>query len=367
MTRTLAAAVCLGLVAWAGTARADTIYLKNSKKTLTGTIGAETAKGITFKGLKEVVPAEDVRDIDYDVKPADVRLKAYLPATLAEAKVRSATTDKERLKELDVAIAKYQAGLPKIDPAQKFARRQMAFKVAFLTAEKAELTGGAGAKVVAIGKLKDFWKKNPDCWQIARVLKKLTQMQVEQKAFDDAAETLKALAEAPVSEAVRQEAELAGAQLSMKAGKYDDARQKLEAIAGKLPKDSPAGQKARVAQAECLAAVKNLPAARDVVQKVLAEAKGPDVKAAAYNILGYCDLQADNLKEARWAFLWVDLVYNQSPAEHARALYYLNQVFSRMNEPDRAHECLEALLNDRQFAGLDYQRKAQEERKQQGQ
>ena len=45
-------------------------------------------------------------------------------------------------------------------------------------------------------------------------------------------------------------------------------------------------------------------------------------------------------------------------AEHAKALYYLSEVFTALGEGERARECLDQ-LNDSQFAGLEYQRRAQ--------
>jgi tetratricopeptide (TPR) repeat protein len=347
------------------TARADSISLKQEKKPISGKIVAETAKGVEVKGRKEIIPAADISDIDYsDDLDVNTRLKAYSPAASAEAKARKAA-EKDRPKLLDAAIAKYKAALSKIDP-KLFAHRQVAFKLGYLTAEKADLTGSDETRLLAIDRLKDFQAKYPDSWQIGRALTQLARLLVESKAYDEAEKTYQALAETPVPEAVQQDALLRAAQLSMKTGKYDVARKKLEALAAKLPADSPANQKARLSAAECLALTGKVPAARDLVTKVLAEAKDPTVRAAGYNTLGQCDLLSDNLKEARWDFLWVDTVYNQDPAEHARALYYLHQVFARLNDPERARECLETLLNEQQFANLDYQRKARAGQKQTG-
>jgi TolA-binding protein len=363
MRYTLTAIILLGGF-FASAACADTITLKDAKKPLVGKIVAESAKGVQLKNKKELVPAADIDDINYaDDLDIDTQLKIYTPAVNAEVRARKAAKDEDRLKELDDAIAKYKAALSKIGP-KLFAHRHVLFKFGYLTAKKAELTSSGEVRLLAIERLKEFQSKYPDSWQIARALTTLARLQVEAKAYEEAEKTFQALAQTPVSEEVQQDALLKGAQLSLKIGKYDVARQKLEALAAKLPKDSSAGQKARLFQAECLAATKNVAAARALAAKVLAEAKDPAVRAVGYNVLGYCDLLADNLKEARWDFLWVDAVYNQDPAEHARALYYLHQVFARLNDPERARECLETLLMDRRFAGLDYQRKAQEEQKQ---
>jgi TolA-binding protein len=359
-----AALVCSLGLGWMGSAYCqDAVYLKGAKKPVSGLVVAESPKEIKLRGRAEPIPAEDIRDIEYNIKDPDVRIKAYRPAANAEAELQKAADDAGRLKKLDVVLGKYQALLPKVDPKQPFVRRHIVYKIALYTALKADLEGTETARILAIEKLKAFTTKYPTAWQLVRALTTLARMQVEQKDYASAEETFKAMAEAPVSEAARQDAELAAAQLSMKSGKYDEARRKLEAVAAKLPADSPAAQKARLAEAECLAATKNLPAAQDLLKKLLAQAKDPGVKAVAYNTLGYCYFLADQMKDACWAFLWVDVVFNQDKAEHAKALYYLNQVFARLNQPERARECLQALLNDRQLAGQEYQRKAQEERK----
>jgi tetratricopeptide (TPR) repeat protein len=369
-TLVTAAALCLGLLCGAVPARAaDTIYLKGTKKTISGTIAAESARGVEVRGLKEVVPAEAISSIDYqwlDARgrvDADARLKIYLKAVEVENKALAAPTAAKRVAGLTDAIARFEAGLARASPKQPFLRRYLAYKAAALTAKRAELSGREQDQVLAAARLKDFWKKNPDSWEVGRVLTELARIQVGRKAYGDAEETFQALAKLPVSEAVRQEAELKAAGLSMKAGNYEAARQKLAALAQKLPADSPAGQRAQVSQAECLAELKKLPEALALLGQVLARARDGGVKAAAYNALGACQLQGSEVKEALWSFLWVDLVYNRDPAEHARALYYLHRVFGRLNESDRARECLQTLLTGRQFAGLEYRVRAEAEQK----
>src|SRR5262249_38806779 len=103
------------------------------------------------------------------------------------------------------------------------------------------------------------------------------------------------------------------------------------------------------------------------LQKIIDGTKDPSLKAAAYNALGLSylhnrDSLPDALQNARWQFLWVDVIYNQDKAEHAKALYHLWRIFRDLEEPERARECLETLLTDRQYAGLEYQRRAQREK-----
>jgi hypothetical protein len=367
MKRILSATIpaCATLLALALAGRADTIELKDGKKKISGFVTVETAQGVKLRKGADLIPADQIRDIDYyESMPADIKLTVYRKATNYEREGHTAKTDKERLAKLDEASAWYKKVLAKLGPKDRFLRRHMAYKDAYLQATKADIQNTAAARALAITKLKEFTTANPESWQLAQALQTLARLQIEQKSFADAEETLNTLAAAKISDALTQETELAVAQMAMKAQKYDVAHKRLEAVAKKLPAGSPAAQKAFLAQAECLAALGQLPEARQVVEKVLTEASDDGVKAVAYNTLGYCHFKGEQLKEARWAFLWVDMVYSQDKAEHAKALYYLHHVFARLNQGDRAREYLEALVNDRQLAGLDYQKKALAEKDQ---
>src|SRR5262249_23549734 len=127
-----------------------------------------------------------------------------------------------------------------------------------------------------------------------------------------------------------------------------------------------------LAEAACLAATgDNMEPAIAKLKEILNAVKDRKLKAVAYNTLGECYYRAADkgddkapLQEARWQFLWVDVVYNEDKVQHAKALYYLWKIFSRLNDDERAQEFFDALANDPRFAGLDHQRRAQEEAKQ---
>jgi tetratricopeptide (TPR) repeat protein len=151
----------------------------------------------------------------------------------------------------------------------------------------------------------------------------------------------------------------------MRNKKYAEAQTKLQALIDKLPPESRVSSQARVLQAECLVADGKLAPAKEKLQKIIDDTKDSGVKAAAYNALGHAFwLNRDNknapdsLRSAQWAFLWVDVVYNQDKLEQAKAMYFLAQIFQRLGDFDRAREYVENLLNDRQFAGSEYQRMA---------
>jgi len=340
-------------------ALADDVTVRSKDKPYKGTIKSESSRGIEITGIKEPIPAEEIVDIIYDVNPVDVRINQYRPAQISEKDYNDPDPKKEskRKSNLADAIKKYTEAAPKV--TEKTAKRHFEFKVAVLTARQA-LDDNSDLEP-AIRRLTDFKAKHPNSWQITADLQLLGKLQTDSKQYKDAEETYMELAQADVPEDTKQESELMAAQVSIKAGKQQVALQKLQALAAKLPKNSKYQGRAKIAQAECLLALKKDAEAQGLLRQITKETKDKDLKAIAYNTLGMGYYNRDQLKEARWEFLWVDVVYNQDKAEHAKALYYLAKIFDKLDEKERAQECREALVSDRAFNGMEWQRQALKE------
>jgi tetratricopeptide (TPR) repeat protein len=338
----------------------QTIYLQSAEKPLKGTIKDESPRGILVTGMKERIPPEDIVDIEYEIDPLSARIESYRPARKAEKDAEDPALEAKRRDNLSLAIDKYEATLKALKPGQTSAARQLEFKIATLLAARA--AEDASPLDPAIARLKDFKTRHANSWQIGRALRLLGDLLLAEKQYAEAEQTYKELAQADVADATRDDAELRAARVSLRAGKYTEAQNKLQALLTKFPKGSPSAVRARIAEAECLSAAKKMEPARKLLKQVLNETKDKSLKAAAYNALGESYVQAKMFKEARWDFLWVDVIYFQDKTEHAKALYYLWFIFEQLNEPDRATECREILLNDRQFAGSEYQRLAREKK-----
>jgi tetratricopeptide (TPR) repeat protein len=359
-------AILLAGLAWAPAAHAQDSVLttdvgKDGKnKEIKGKVEAESARGVKISGAKELVSAEKIFDVYYDVDPLTVRLKSYRPAVDADHK---AAVAKPGLRKafLDEALKNYPEALAGLKEGQPYAQRNIEFRLAYLRALLAQETKDAATRDLAIDKLKEFKTKHANSWQIGRALKTLAELQAEAEQYAEAEQTYHELARADVSDALKESAELLAATLAVRAKKYDVAEKNLNALIAKLPKGSRQSGRAQIALGDALREAKKLDQARGVFQKVIDETKDRDLKAAAYNSLGESALAAEQYQEARWDFLWVDVVYNQDRTEHAKALYYLWKVFGQLNEEERARDCLETLLSDGQFAGTEFQRKAQAE------
>lgn len=97
------------------------------------------------------------------------------------------------------------------------------------------------------------------------------------------------------------------------------------------------------AKANCLSG--DSQSAQTALQQII-KVENPDNQelfAVAYNALGVCHFKNNQLKEAREKFLMTHLLmYTQSDA-HAEALYYLAQIWPRLDNADQASKMRELL------------------------
>ena len=337
----------------------DEVTVRSKEKPYKGPIKSETSRSIEVTGVKEPIPAEEILDIVYEVTPVDVRINTYRPGVLSEKEYHDPDPKKEakRKANLAEALKKYSESYTKVK--EKGARRHLEYKLAVLGARQA--LDENGELEPAIKRLANFKTNHPNSWQITSTLQLLAKLQTDTKQYKDAEESYLELAQANVADDIKQEAELLAATVSIRAGNHEAAFKKLQALTEKLPKESKYQGRARIAQAECLVLAKKNDEAVKMLRQVTKETADKNLKAIAYNTLGLGYYNADQLKEARWEFLWVDVVYNQDKAEHAKALYYLSKIFDKLDEKDRAQECRETLINDRAFLGMEWQRLALKE------
>lgn len=340
----------------------DEVQVRGKEKPIKAVIKSESPKGIVLGTGKESVAADDIVDVKYNLAAVTDRISLYTPALVAEKASLDPAQEANRKALLAEALKKFQETYAKVGAAEKFAKRHLEYKVAALLVRQVQEDGAPPE--MAIEKLKAFTTNHPTSWQISHALTTLGRLQLEAGDAAGAEASFEKLASLDVSPDVKLDAELMAVQVGIKNGKHAEAQKKLKEIEANLPKGSRFAARARVAQAECFVAAKNLVEAEKLVRSVIKDTTDKQVKAVAHNTLGVCYLGTDGRKkEAMWEFLWVDVVYNQDKAEHAKALYYLWKIFTDLGEAERAQECRETLLTNPQFAGLEYQRMAQRESK----
>ncbi len=352
------------IMAWAVPAMVraeEEVYVRGSEKPLKGNITKETPAGIDVG--KEPVSSDRVLDVVYnDLKPITLRTASYKPAVKAEKDSLDPANESKRKTLIADAIKRYEETLKGADAAEKSAKRHLEFKLAMLAARQVR-EDQAGADT-AITKLTAFKAKHKDAWQLASALTTLASLYAEQKKYAEAIDVYREIADnTAIAADSRHEAELAIVQSKIANGKAADAKSDLANLMKSLPENSPFNARARAAQAEVLTAEDKLDEAIKLARGIIRDSNDRNVKAIAHNTIGACLLKSGNAKEARWEFLWVDVVYNQDKREHAKALYHLGVIFTELGDGDKAQECFQTLINDRTYAGMVWVARAQEKLK----
>jgi hypothetical protein len=283
----------------------------------TGTITSESVAGIKI-GAK-TIPAGDVLDVQYDV----AAIKLDYPRALA-AEGRSAAE----------AIPVYE-GMLRMPAVQnnKAVHRHVDYKIAMLAAARAD--EGRELRQKAITALDKFRKDYPEAWQLVpltRTLARLYQdgeppnLDAARKAYDD-------LAAAPgAPPELKQECAFNAIDLLLSAGKLDDAKQRVAS----LPSSDP---RTKVYQIGCQASPDKLADAARQLEELIDKTSDRALKAAAYTMLGdVYRRDPKTKKDAVYAYLWVDVWYNDDPAQVAKADGRLAEVFGELKDEERARK-----------------------------
>jgi tetratricopeptide (TPR) repeat protein len=291
----------------------------------------------------------DLIDVEYQVPKA---LSAdYRKARDSEAKFyKPGATLGDKQQALKEAVELYQKLLP--DAKDKL-KRHAEYKIAKLVALEAEID--STQTDLAIEKLSKFLKDHSNGWQVSSAGRMLANLYLSKKNWDGALKTYEDLAKTPnVASEVVQECKLAIAQVLVRAGKNDQAAAKLAELEKTIPGDSPEGIRLQITRARCLAASNQLPEAVKVLEGIIAKTPDKDLIAAAHNALGDCYRKANLPGNAKFEYLWVDVIYNQNRLEHAKAVYHLSNLFRELNDSKRAKLYEEKL--SKEFAGVDFDR-----------
>lgn len=166
-------------------------------------------------------------------------------------------------------------------------------------------------------------KRGWECWPAGRLAARL---HVELGDFPKAAAVYADLAAADLPKELRAEARLDEAAAHLRAGQKGQASAALSQADPELLPDRRAVLAAAVA-----GDVAKLQAAVDT-------AKDPAAKAVGYNLLADALLAAGKPRDALWARLWVDAVYNQTVEERVLAVRRLADQFAAQGDADRAEQ-----------------------------
>lgn len=123
--------------------------------------------------------------------------------------------------------------------------------------------------------------------------------------------------------------------------KPDDAAKAFDAaLADRSTGEAAEAQKrlAAVGKAACVVAKGQAAEAVKLVEDVIEKSPPEGLDARMYNVLGAAQTKNNDAKAAVMAYLHVDLMYSQDPAEHAEALGNLKELWKQIGQPERGEE-----------------------------
>lgn len=225
-------------------------------------------------------------------------------------------------------------------------RQFLEFKRAILSAQLADAAAEAGWKdraTEAAGLLDAYlgqYQTGWELWPLARTYARL-QLQLGQpaKAADMWARLTRMEVELPAD--LRVEAGLQEVDSLIRARDWSVAGTRAKAVAAGT---GPAKERATIYQIAAQTGTGTQAAGVKLIEDQLAKTKDPAVRATGYEMIGELYLAAKKPRDAMWAYLWVEVVYNQDRDEVAKAMIRLAEVFAEQGDEERAKTYREKLL-----------------------
>jgi tetratricopeptide (TPR) repeat protein len=211
------------------------------------------------------------------------------------------------------------------------------------------ISGGGDARAAGSA-LVSFINANKNSYHFYEANETAGDLLVAIGMYDQAPTYYRALATAPWPD-YRVRAAVALGRALQSQGKHEDALRQFDTVLHSEPKGKGVENyvlAARIGKAKSLIDTgrgkEGVQILEEAIEKAPAEATM--VYALAYNALGSAYLKINEPKNSLFAYLHVDLLYNQMPEQHAEALYHLKQLWTQLNKPDRA-KAAEDLLKTR--------------------
>lgn len=324
----LAAAICLAASApgWAD-------VIKKTQGQVNGDIVGMTAREVTVKlkqGAETKVPVNEIEAIRYSEEPS---LLNTARTAIDAGRYEDSVATLERIK---------------LDEVQ---RPEVKQDVAFYTAlAKARLAlAGTDEKTIvdAGGSMLAFVRSNANSYHYLQACEIVGDLLVAAGKYSASQEYYGLVAQAPWPE-YKMRAAVATGRALLAEGKSGDALKSFEQALASSAQGAVADHQrlaATLGKARCLAEGGQSDEAVKLVEDVIARANPEEVElhAQAYNTLGVAHVKAGRAQEALLAFLHVDVLYHKSPKEHIEALQNLVELWTQVQQPERADEAVKVL------------------------
>ncbi len=240
------------------------------------------------------------------------------------------------------------AALDKIPPPQlgnEPVKQDVDFYRALANAKLA--TTGAGDATKAGSALVAFINANKNSYHFYEANEAVGDLLVNIGRYEQAPTFYGALATAPWPDYKMRGVVALGRALQAQ-GKHDEAVQQFETALNMEAKGKAAESQqltARVGKAKSLVELGRGKEAVQILNEAIEQAAPENnyVYAYAYNALGSAYLKLNQPKDALYAYLRVDLLYNQLPDQHAEALSHLKDLWTQLGKADRAKQAADLL------------------------
>lgn len=178
----------------------------------------------------------------------------------------------------------------------------------------------------------DSYTKGWEIWPIGRALARL---HADSGKFNDAARTWAKLAKSEaLSKDLRDEATLREIDALIRDGKVTEAAPKAADLAKTPPASAGAKDRLGIFQAVCAGG--DIAAAVKKIEEIIGKTKDPLARATGYAMIGELNFAAKKYRDAMWAYLWVEVVFNQDRDEVLNAMARLAVVFDALGDKERA-------------------------------
>ncbi|MBX6313681.1 MAG: tetratricopeptide repeat protein [Isosphaeraceae bacterium] len=290
-----------------------------------GTIKSESPTEVVIQpttGAPMTIPVDQIEAITYEGEPA----------TMALARTRAENSPAEAA-DLFKKAATEAAGKPYIVQAALFGQAEAIAQLALAAPNRLN---------EAIALLETFHKTYPVARQKAQVLELLARLSLLK---DDPNAADRYLAELEKIAWAKDRAVILRADVLAARGQYEEAISRLDKIIADSKDNADQARRAKLAKAKALAGQKKFEDAEKTVREVIQDAppEAAEIQAVAYNTLGDCLRAAGRPKDALFAYLKTDLLFDKDKEQHARAMAEIIQLWRLLKRDDRADEYQERL------------------------
>jgi len=327
----LAVIVALVITSTTNAQNIDRVFRRSG--VVTGKITKVTALTVTISqgGVERDVPVEEIRKIDFGGEPPELRV---VRRSVKAGRFEDALSKIEKISTTDID------------------REEILQEIDFLKIRSlASLAlAGQGNSKQAIDQVTSFLRQHRRSYRFTAAIELLGNLHLAAGDHEAARGQYLKLGKAP-SPYFKARSALLTARSFQEQDDHakaiallDQALQAADGNAAAKPLELEASLLLAVSKSATGEVESSIQSVKTIISE--ANAEQTDLLAQAYNALGDCYLQSGDPKAARDAFLHVDLLFSSAETDHAKALYELSRLWSKLGQSERAREAAKRLHDE---------------------